>query len=249
MFRYFTLFLFLYSTFSYTQVIDIEHLRLDNDTTGFAGSIGANLQITKNINDIFLFGGTAYIQYNKNRHLVFFMNNTSLKLVNTEEIINKGTSHLRYNYAFSKQFIFEAFGQLQYNTISKIDKRNLVGAGMRFRLKEEEKYNMFLGTLMMYEYEKNSDPLDYHNDVRFSGYFTIRYLPTSNIILAGTTFYQPRIDKFYDYRIYSYNTMRIKLIEKLSLRIIFAISYDTYPVPGIPKTQYDLINGIVYSFD
>lgn len=237
-------------SFIHAQVIDIEHLRLEADSIGFAGSAGINLQITKNTKDILFFGGTAYVQYRNGRHLALFLNNTSYKKVNDNAIINKGTSHLRYNYELNNLITLEALLQAQYNSISKIDQRQLVGAGPRFRLAKKEKYKLFLGTIFIFEHEKiNNPPAEYHDNFRFSGYFSVRYFPTDNMTLASTTFYQPRLDKFYDYRIYSYNSISIRLIKKLSFKLTYTISYDTFPAEGIPKTQYDLLNGIVYVFD
>jgi len=232
------------------QVIDIEHLRLEADTLGFAGSVGVNLQITKNTKNILFFGGSAYVQYRNGRHLALFLNNTSYKKVNDAAIINKGTNHLRYNYRLNNLITLEALLQAQYNSISKIDQRQLIGAGPRFKLAEKEKYKFFLGTIFIFEHEKiNNPPVEYHDDFRFSGYLSVRYFPTDNISIASTTFYQPILDKFYDYRIFSYNSISIKLIRKLSFKLTYTISYDTYPAEGIPKTQYDLLNGIVYVFD
>jgi putative salt-induced outer membrane protein YdiY len=223
---------------------------MEADTLGFAGSVGVNLQITKNTKDILFFGGTAYVQYRNGKHLALFLNNTSFKKVNDAEIINKGTNHLRYNFKLNELITIEGLLQLQYNSISKIDQRQLAGGGLRFRLAQKEKYKLFLGTIFMFEHEKiNNPPVEYNDDIRFSGYLSLRYFPADNITFASTTFYQPRIDKFNDYRIYSYNSLSIRLIKKLSLKITYALSYDTHPAQGIPKTQYDLLNGIVYVFN
>lgn len=242
------LFFTIFSTTA--QVIDIEHFRREADSTGFAGSLGINLQATKNTKSIFSLGGTAYVQYRNGKHLVFFLNNTSFKTVNQDAIINKGTSHLRYNYKLTDGITLEALLQYQYNTISKIGKRELAGGGPRFKLAEKEKYNMYLGTIFMYEYEKiNNDPVVYYNDYRFSGYLAMKFFINQQFSIGSTTFYQPRLDKLSDYRIYSYNSILITLIKKLSLKLTYVLGYDTFPADGIPKFQYDLINGFVYVFD
>jgi hypothetical protein len=251
MLKKFLLFIFItqFSLIS-AQVIDVEHLRRNADSTGFAGSVGINLNITKNTKSIFLFGGNAYIQYRNGKHLVFYINGTSYKKVDDTNIVNKGTNHLRYNFDLNDFITLEAFGQIQYNSISKIDKRQLAGGGTRFKLASKEKYTMHLGTILMFEHEKiNTTPVVYNDNIRFSGYFSVRYFPTENISIGSSTFYQPRIDKFYDYRLHSYNSLSVKLIQKLSLKITYIISYDAFPADGIPKTQYDLLNGIVYVFD
>ncbi|MEN8124383.1 MAG: DUF481 domain-containing protein [Bacteroidota bacterium] len=232
------------------QVLNIEHLRIVNDSTGFAGSIGINLQLIKNTKDIFIFGNTIYAQYRKKEHLIFLINNISYKKINDEDIINKGTMHLRYNYKLNDIVTLEALGQLQYNTISKIEMRQLIGGGTRFKITEKEKYKIYLGTILMHEYEKiNNEPNIFNNDFRFSGYLSVRLYPTQNIIFTSTTFYQPRLDNFNDYRIYNQNSFSIKVFKKLSLQLTYIISYDTFPAEAIPKTQYELLNGLVYTFD
>jgi len=232
------------------QVLNIEHLRIANDTTGFAGSIGVNLQLIKNTRDIFIFGNTIYAQYRNQKHLLFLINNISYKKIDEDDIINKGTMHLRYNYKLNDIVSLEAFGQLQYNTISKIKSRQLIGGGTRFKLSEKEKYKFYLGTIFMHEYEKiDENPYIYNTDYRFSGYISFRFFPTESFTLTSTTFYQPRLDRFNDYRIYNQNSLSLRIIKKLSLQLTYIISYDAFPAEGIPKTQYELFNGLVYTFD
>ncbi len=234
------------------QVLNIEHLRIANDSTGFAGSIGVNLQLIKNTRDIFIFGNTIYVQYRNGKNLIFLINRFSWKKIDDIDIINKGVIHLRYNYKLTDVVSLEAFGQIQYNTISKIKSRQLVGGGTRFKLTEKEKFKAYLGTLFMYEYEKilnDPNPTIYHNNYRFSGYLSFGIFPSENFIFTSTTFYQPRLDQFNDYRIYSQNSVSFRVFKKLSLLLTYAISYDTFPAAGIPKTQYDFLNGLVYTFN
>ncbi len=232
------------------QVLNVENLRSEKDSTGFSGSIALNIDLIKNTKNIFSFGNTNYIQYKKDRHLLFFISDIAFKKVDDDAIVDRGSYHLRYNYKWNEWLTFEAFGQSYNNSISKIDKRQLIGAGPRFKLLEKETYKMILGTIFMYEYEKeNNDVPIHHNDYRLSTYFTFTYFPTDNLTFKSTTFFQPRLDQFNDYRINSYNSLTVKLIEKLALSITYVLSYDTYPALTIPNTQYELLNGIVYTFD
>ena len=234
----------------FSQVIDIEHMRLDTENQGFAGSIGLNFKLIKNTRNLFAFGSTAYVQYRKNDHLVFFINNLAYQTVDDTENINNGTNHFRYNYYWKPKIILEAFFQSQYNSIALIDQRQLTGAGPRFILKEEVRFKSYLGTIIMFEHEKVKDvqPI-YNDDWRMSLYLALRYLPTDNIALASTTFYQPRIDAFSDYRVYSHNSATIKIYGKLNFVITYILDFDVAPATGIPNTQYQLLNGISYSFD
>jgi len=238
------------------QVLNVENLRSEKDSTGFSGSIALNINLIKNTKNIFSLGNTNYIQYKKHRHLLFFISDVSYKKVDSEAIVDRGTYHLRYNYDLNDWLVLEAFGQSYNNSISLIDRRQLAGGGTRFKLETRDNYKMFLGAIFMYEYEKedySNEMLQknfiYHYDYRMSSYFTFTYFPNENLAFKTTTFYQPRLDKFSDYRINSYNSLTIKLIGKLALSITYILSYDTEPAISIPTTQYELLNGIVYTFD
>ncbi len=240
----------LFFQFTWSQVIDIEHLRLDNKNQGFAGSVGFDIKLTKNTSDIFGLGAKAYFQFRKDDHLIFLISNVNFEKVDEKENINDGTNHLRYNYYWKPRIILEAFYQSQYNEISKIERRQLAGAGPRFVIHEGEKFKSFFGTILMYENEKVSeDEIVYNKDIRFSFYLPLRYKPTENIALSSTTFYQPKIDVFDDFRVFSYNAATIKIIKNLNFVITYIYEFDQFPAQGIPKTQYRLLNGISYSFD
>jgi len=244
------IFVFFISTTIYSQFINPDALRIEKDSSGFAGSIGLDIALIKNTSTIFSLGNSVYVQYRKNKHLVFFINNLNLKKVDDEYIINKGTQHLRYNYKINDRITWEAFAQSHYNAISKIDRRQLIGTGPRFTVFTEKKYDAFVGTLFMYEHEKIDEvPTIYHDDLRFSGYLTFRLFPTKNFTATSTTFYQPKLSEFSDFRIYSHNSLMFKVLKDLSIGITYVATYDSEPASGIPKFQYRLLNGLSYTFD
>lgn len=244
------LLLFFSIYLSNAQFLNPDVLRSRNDTIGFAGSIGLDISLVKNTSTIFALGNSVYIQYRKNKHLLFFINSLNIKKVDEKFIINKGTQHLRYNYKINKRIFWEVFAQSHYNSISKIDERKLIGTGPRFTILEKKKIETHLGTLFMYEHEKIDEiTVVYNNDIRFSGYLTFRLFPTKNFTAASTTFYQPKLNELSDYRIYSHNTLMFKVIKGLSIGMTFIATYDTHPASEIPKYQYRLLNGLSYTFD
>jgi len=102
----------------------------------------------------------------------------------------------------------------------------------------------------MYEHEKIDEiTVVYNSDIRISDYLTFRLFPTKKFTAASTTFYQPKLNEFSDYRIYSHNTLIFKVIKGLSIGMIFKATYDTHPASEIPKYQYRLLNGLSYTFD
>lgn len=246
---FFLIILFI-GTNTYAQFINPESVRSKKDSTGFSGSIGLDVSIIKNTISIFSLGNSIYVQYNNKKHLVFFINNINIKKVNGEDIINRSTQHLRYNYKFKPGIALEAFMQSHSNTVSKIDKRQLIGAGPRFTIIDEKDFKTYLGTLIMYEYEKiKEEELIYNRDFRFSGYASFRWSPVKNTTVTSTTFYQPKIDEFGDFRIFSTNSLLFNVVKGLSIGVNFIATYDSFPATDIPKYQYKLLNGLTYTFN
>lgn len=232
--------------------INVESLRETTDKK-WIGSIGLNMGLIKNTNNIFWISNNAQIQYKDSTHTNYWLlyNQLSFQKLEGESFVNKGTQHLRYNRKISEKTKMEAFVQTQYDAISKIDLRLLIGTGPRFKLSNNDKhYRIYLGTLIMYEYEKTTSISEdmIQKDFRGSSYLSLNFYPTETISIVSTTYYQPKLELFSDYRLLSNTTIEFKIIEKLSFTANFDYSFDAFPVEGIPKAQYELTNGLLYEF-
>jgi len=244
------LLIFMSSFFLEAQIINIENLRRVTDTTGWSGYTKLNIKLTKNTNKIFAFSNRIRVQHKKEKQLWLFINDLDFSEANGNKLVNRHSQHVRYNYKFTPKVTWEAFIQSQADEISDIKFRGLLGSGLRFKLSKSEKYKFYVGCLLMFEHENsNSETSIIHNDWRNSSYFSFSLYPKKNIRIVSTSYFQPRIDLFSDYRISSQTTLAFKVLEKLSLTTTFTYLYDKYPVEGIVKEQYRLTNGLVYSFD
>lgn len=232
------------------QIINIESLRKVTDTTGWSGSIGLNVQLAKNTKTFFKIDNRIHVQHKSTKSIILFMNDIDFERYDGSNIVSSSIQHLRYNHILKPKIVWEAFIQTQYNAVSKIKFRSLFGTGPRFKLSSSEKYKIYLGTLMMYEYDKTDEEISIVNrDFRWSTYFSFSLYPSDKVTVVSTTYYQPKIDKFNDYRISSESSIRFNISEKLAFKSTFEIYFDEFPVIGIPKTQYNFTNGLVYSFD
>lgn len=241
---------FLISNQITAQIINTESLRKVTDTSGWSGSINLNLDLKKNVSTIFRINNRIHIQYKNKKNLVLFMNDINYERFDGSSIISNATQHLRYNYKTSKKIALEAFSQSQFNSISKIDYRWLIGIGIRFKLSSSEKYKFYLGTLVMYEYEKSTDEIPVINkDLRFSNYFSFSLYPSDNVSIVSTTYYQPKMNSFKDFRISSESFIAISIYKNLGFKSSFNYYFDKFPVEGIPKSQYSFTNGLIYTFD
>lgn len=234
----------------YTQIVNVESLRRVSDTSKWSGSASLDIGLIKNTQSIFKITNNLRLQYNTEKNLYLFINDLKLEQIENNSFVNKGTQHLRYNRKITEYLKLEGFAQSQYDAISDIKFRGLLGVGPRFKLSKSDKYRFYLGTLIMYEYEESSSQsIDILRDFRGSVYFSCSLYPLENISIVSTTYYQPLLEQFSDFRISNQTSIGIKVLKNLLFKTSFTYNFDASPIIGIPKTQYELTNGIVYTFD
>ncbi len=232
------------------QILNAESLRRVTDTSGWSGSLSANFALKRNVNDFVILGSDIHIQYKMNKHLVLFKNDLKFQKIEGNKFENSGITHFRHNYRFHRRIAWEVFLQGQYNKVNLIDFRGLIGTGPRFKLTTSEKYKFYLGTLIMYEQEEVTDGITpLQRDFRGSTYLSFSLYPTDNITLVSTTYYQPQLDKFNDYRISSQSSLLVTLFKNFAVNTTYTFIFDAFPAVGIPKSQYDFSTGLTYSFD
>jgi len=161
---------------------------------------------------------------------------------------NRGYSHFRYNYKVNSLIRWEAFTQWQFNALTKISQRWLTGTGPRFKLSEYEKAKFYFGLTYMYEYEELNLPEIYNNDHRLSSYFTFTLLPEKGIRFTNTTYIQPLIKDFTDFRVSNDTNLSFAINKHLKFTTVFGFLYDSNPPVDVPQTNYLINNGLQYKF-
>ncbi|NNE33497.1 MAG: DUF481 domain-containing protein [Winogradskyella sp.] len=236
--------------FCNAQIVNVESLRRASDTSKWSGSASLDIGLIKNTNSIFRITNRLRLQYNTEKNLYLFINDINLQRIEDNSFVNRGIQHLRYNLKIRERIKLEAFAQSQYDAISDIKFRGLLGAGPRFKLSKNKNYRYYLGTLIMYEYEEASDnSIAVLGDFRGSTYFSFSMYPLENLSIVSTTYYQPLLKRLADFRISNETSIAIKVLENLAFKTTLNYNFDASPIIGIPKTQYELTNGIVFTFD
>lgn len=247
----FSLFIFVNSYCITAQIVNVENLRHDIDSLGWSGHARLDIELEKNnTSRILNFTNQLRIQYRNEKNLWFLIHDMSFKEINTNEITNNSTQHLRYSRTLSSKFSYEAFLQSQTDKISEIKLRALVGNGVRYNLYASKKYKFFLGVTLMYEHENSVDDIEnVHNDIRNSNYFSLKVQPNSNISLVSSNYFQPLVTQFSDYRILSESSILFKIFKKLKFITTFYYIYDSFPVTNVVKEQFKLTSGLIYFLD
>jgi hypothetical protein len=248
--RLFPCFLFLLLTLagSGQLIVNVENSRIHSDTTGWKGDIGTSFSFVNNVQQLLNINVNTHLQYKTEKDLYLLLTNYNLLKSNAQSLSNNFFFHLRYNRKLGKVVRWEAFTQWQQNKVTNIDVRALLGTGPRLKLADSKAIKLYAAALAMYEYERDINPVETHNDVRSDNYVSITYKPTSIIDVTSTTFYQPLFKDISDYRILNQFVLNIKATKHFSIVTSWDYLFDSYPAVGTPKVNYTINNGFIYSF-
>jgi putative salt-induced outer membrane protein YdiY len=182
---------------------------------------------------------------------MFLTDHALVKSNSSDEFINKGFEHLRYNFSFkdSGRVVYEAFHQGQFNKIQKINLRLLLGTGLRFKLVDRKNFQFNYGTSIMGEYEELVlDEKIASRDILSSNYISFDSQLTETFGINSITYFQPKLIDFGQYRIANETYLRFKFNKFLTFKIVYSLSHDSRQIEGVRKTNYSISNTLSFKF-
>ena len=129
-----------------------------------------------------------------------------------------------------------------------IKSRFLLGTGPRFKVLSTKIIRLYAALLLMYEREQSTIDNAVQNNLRNSSYISFTISPNKQVEIISTSFFQPLLNNWNDYRILNQASLRVKAGKKLSVRLNWNYLNDSRPVAGIPAVNYTLSTGINYEF-
>lgn len=265
MFQRFFLASFLLCNFHLlAQVVNTEKLRINDTDQKLIFETDINLGLTSNkAGQSSRYGFRVRGEYDWRKHKFFFFSGGNLtRFVGRSEgaeptnFVNNRFAHFRYNYDINKKITLEAFTQIQTDEIQLIRNRSLTGTGLRFQLVKNDTASLYLGAIMIYEYEEEFEgasgkptEIDLINrDPRASLYVSAAYAFTSYFTINHVTYYQPNVSDFRDFRISSESIVSVSVSKKVSFKTYLQFIYDSRPPdPAVPNSMYSLTTGLSFS--
>jgi len=244
-----TFFVYSFLSTAQSQIVNIESARMQSDTVGWMGSMGAAVCFAQNTEKIFQANLESHIQYktSNDQGLWLFLGNYGLLKIGHDRFVSDGLVHLRYNRKVNEWLRWEFFSQYQNNFVTQIDSRILLGTGPRFKLIKLKNFRLYAASLFMYEREKErTSPAILHNDARNSSYISFTWLPHENIEMVSTTYFQPLLKQFSDFRILNQITFSVKATPHFGLSVRWNYLHDRFPAGNAPRTTYNFGTGITY---
>lgn len=263
-FRLFLLFVLLACATSLSaQIVNIEQRRIKTDTTGLFGGLHFGFAGSKTTKSILAFNGGTYLELKPariknrsyNRDLWLFLTDFNLISGDNEKFSNTGFGHLRFSRKLGHDYCsigkvvrWEAFVQIQYNDLTKIGTRALAGTGPRIKLTDSELSKFYLGVAYMYEYQELIDPAVYLREHRMSTYFSFTLLPEEDVTFISTTYFQPLLNDFANYRLSNETTLFLDITEKFNFSFSFNYNFNSAPPSEVPGSTYYFRNRLAYTF-
>ncbi|HBX66132.1 MAG: hypothetical protein CL670_02310 [Balneola sp.] len=243
--------IFISSGFAQAQLLNVESIRADADTSGWYGQLNFNLSLSQYDDQVLQFTNNTNISFFSEKHAYLFLNR--LKLVNLDgaSVISSGYSHLRSTFVRENRISPELFLQYQYNNNLGLQNRFLAGAGFRYTLFNSDSWEGSFSSSVMAEYEEWQEdglPLVENEYIKSSSNLSLRGIlnPQTSFLLIG--YYQARPSEFFEARSILETQLQVKINKHISLSVQFAASYDADPVIDIPNWTYELSNGLVIKF-
>lgn len=250
------------------QVVNTEKLRLKNTDKSFAGDIDFTLGLSQNkAGQTLRFNGfTRFDIIRPQTHWLFIGGYGFSQFKKADKsgdvptkFNNNGFTHLRFGQQISPVLTWEVFAQGQFDEVQEVEARILNGTGPRFKILKTDTSHLFLGTLYMYEYEKNNvavtddtgettQNLHIERNHRLSAYISGAVTIKGYLSINHVTYYQPKLNEWSDFRISSETTVTIKLTNRVALKTYFQLVFDEKPPTTVPQTMFNLSNGLSVSF-
>jgi hypothetical protein len=224
---------------------------MQSDTIGWMGGAGLAMSLTQNTSKIFGMDAETHLQYktSNDRGLWLILGNYNFLKIGKTQNISNYYMHLRYNRKINEWLRWEIFSQYMNNDVTQIDSRLLLGTGPRFKLIKTKFFRFYAGSLLMFETEKEkTSPAIIHNDWRNSNYISFTWTPRDNVELISTTYFQPLLKKFNDYRLLNQAVFKVKASPHFALSVKWNYLHDRFPAGVAPRTTYSFSTGVDYDF-
>ena len=210
-----------------------------------SGNFDLGLNFTKNTEETFQLNSIFDLNYKLKNHTLTLNNNIAfISKTGQEELLNKGKQDLKYELT-SKNLNIRFLIQNLYDIDKKIKNRFTTGVGVSYNLFDKKSVN--LGITIQREKE-NVLGRDEKLQKRLNSNILFTKKIKESIAVTLKNSYQPNLDSFGDFRWISNLSVRLNLSTQFLLSINTNFNYDSEPEIGIPETDYQLINGISYSF-
>lgn len=241
----FILLLFLGNIASGQTIINAERLGNKVDSTVLALSFSYNGTRGNSKTDQLDFSPAIVVIKKRNEYKAF--GGYGLLSQTDNIILNTGYIHIRHNFKISNAIRTFEFYQLQFNNVLLLDKRELIGAGLRFVIFDQDSLGISFNAGAMRELELLNETSLPANEILETIYYratltnSIRYQFNKILRLDNVVYYQPYLGDLSDYRLLNDLNLSFTINDYFKLIASLSTRYDSRP-PSTLKTLDNIIS-------
>lgn len=253
------------------QPVNAEALRPNSLEAGWGAGIDTNLTLSRGNVELLDVGGAARLSYQTLHAVtqtsldgsvpvpfiaqrVFLTGNGQFAERAETPFINQGFAHLRWTGMWLRRLGSEVFAQHSFNEFFRLRARTLLGTGARVAIVQRAELMLWGGSGAMLEYERIDVAAGASDDsetlgLRATTYLTARIaLWDAKFLLQNTSYYQPKFDRFVDYRFLNELEAIANVTDVFGFGATLSIQHDNRPPTGVKKTDLRLGNTVRVSF-
>lgn len=243
--------LLLLSSLSSAAIVNVLQPAVGPPEQGNAASISASARMLRGNETRLSVNGAAGFRHVSKAHLFRVQLSGERAVAFDELLADKGFAHVRHVWSFHDPVATFAFVQSDRNAFRDLQLRSLAGGGVQGRLWRNGWTEGTVGVGAMAEYQLLS-PEAVDNDAgwhpRGTSFLTMAISRDGQVELASTTFFQPRLDDWSNWRLLEEMALTVDLTERLDLTLVAKLEVDSQPVQGNERYDLSVTNGLVFSF-
>lgn len=235
-------------------IVNMESVHLGKPSQGFSGNFDLTVDAEYGNTEKASVATGLKLQWAEDTKTSFVLGNYAYGENAGVKNKNKSFVHLRHIRQFEETKAWEALTQFSNNEFTSLKLRALIGGGVRLNLGDiSESSAMYLGLGGFYEREKldvdaTSGAEETESAFRGNFYFVAKYQFNNNVSLVSSTYYQPALDEFSDFRAIENASIVSKLTKDLSLKLGIDIQHDSEPPPNVENTDAGVTIGFSVKF-
>lgn len=234
-------------------IVNIEQQRGAIDQQGFNGSLHAAVDgATGNTDKVALNLG-ADLRWRRKNVVDILLLDSAYGQSNGVRDTNRAFVHVRHIVIVRERRSVELFAQVEHDEFTRLQRRALLGGGLRFRLFEATHDHLDLGVGAMYVQETLDDEpglTDGGTDYfwRLNSYLNWQTELNDTVRFVSTAYYQPALDDPEDFRLLADADLKVKLASDLDLKLSLEIAHDSRPPQTVEPTDVRYLTGIELHF-
>ncbi|HCR49179.1 MAG TPA: hypothetical protein DIW24_06100 [Bacteroidetes bacterium] len=233
--------------------MNTERLRVFGDKPGWNHSFQTTFAYASGNSNFARISGTWRTDFERKPRELMLVANFERGISNDKRYVNKGFGHVRALYRVTEPLKAEVFLQKEYNEFTRLQDRQLAGAGLRWKMIADAHMGqnpksgvwMYLGIGGMYEAEKiKNEPTETTHLFRSTNYLTIYIDLGNHVSLNAIGYIQVAPAHLKDVRILAENNVTVNLAKNIALTSGMSFRYDNQPPANVKPHDFSLMQGL-----